>query len=126
MKKCEFCAKEISYHEMYCSDECQDHANAFYDKRDKYQKIFSVLNGIFVLGIGVCIFLFPLFPDFSVLSIGVCLTGLGVMYMFLPFPPDIFIAKKKLKESIKIARIIGAVLLAAGIGVLIYGIIRIL
>ena len=37
MKKCEYCAKEISYHEMYCCYECQNSANKYYDLKDKFQ-----------------------------------------------------------------------------------------
>lgn len=124
MKKCEYCAKEISYHEMYCCEECQDSAFAFYDKRDKFQKFFAVINGIFVLSIGVCIFLYSFIPDIGRIGIGVSLTILGAMYCFLPFPPDLFIEKYKLKKAIKITQIIAIVILVLGIGVLIYGIIR--
>ncbi len=126
MKKCEYCAKEISYHEMYCSDECQNSAFAFYDKRDKFQKLFSVINGIFVLAIGVSIFLYAFMPEVGLLGAGVSLTVLGVMYLFLPFPADIFIERKKLKKAILLTRIIAAILLAIGIGVLIYGIIKVI
>lgn len=124
MKKCEFCAKEISYHEMYCSEECQDNAFSFYDKRDKFQKFFAVINGIFVLSIGICIFLYSILPAVGRIGIGASLTILGVMYFFLPFPPDLFIEKYKLKKAIEITKIIAIVLLVIGIGVLIYGIIR--
>lgn len=124
MKKCEYCAKEISYHEMYCGDDCRDGAFAFYDKRDKFQKFFSVINGIFVLGIGVCIFLSSLVPRIGIMGVGCCLTILGVMYYFLPFPPEVMIQKYKLKKSIFITRIIAGVVFAMGSGVLIYGILR--
>ena len=125
MKKCDYCAKEISYHEMYCSDECRDKTFAFYDKREKFQKFFSVINGIFVLAIGICIFLYSFMPAVGLLGAGSSLTILGVMYLFLPFPPDIFVAKQKLKKALFITRIIACVVLALGIVVLIFGIIRV-
>ncbi len=125
MKKCDYCAKEISYHEMYCSDECRDKTFAFYDKREKFQKFFSVINGIFVLAIGICIFLYSFMPEVGLLGAGSSLTILGVMYLFLPFPPDIFVAKQKLKKALFITRIIACVVLALGIVVLIFGIIRV-
>jgi len=124
MKKCEYCAKEISYHEMFCCEECENSTYAFYDKREKFQTFFSVINGIFVLSIGICIFLYSFMPVVGLIGIGGSMTILGVMYMFLPFPPDIFIEKQKLKKAIFYTRIIAGVLLALGIGVLIYGIIR--
>ena len=123
MKKCDYCAKEISYHEMYCCDECRDSSFAFFDKREKFQKLFSVINGIFVLGIGICIFLYSFMPQVGLIGGGSCMTILGVMYLFLPFPPEIFIHKQKLKKAIFITRIIAGVILALGVGVLIYGII---
>ncbi len=126
MKKCEYCAKEISYHEMYCSDECENKSYDFFDKRDKFQTFFSVINGIFVLAIGVCIFLYSFMPAVGLFGIASSLLILGTMYMFLPFPPDLFIEKYKLKKAIQLARIIAGVLLALGVGVLIYGIIRVL
>lgn len=124
MKRCDYCAKEISYHEMYCSDECRDKTFNFYDLRDKFQKVFSVINGIFVLGIGVCIFLYSFMPNVGLIGGGGCMTILGVMYLFLPFPPDVFIEKQKLKKAIFLTRIIACVILVIGAAVLIYGIIR--
>ena len=119
MKKCEYCAKEISYHEMYCCDECQDQANKFYEMREKFQKPFSVINGIFVIAIGICIFLYSFLRDVGAIGASVSLIILGVMYFFLPFPPEIMIHKYKLKKSVKITKIIAAVIFALGIIVLI-------
>ena len=108
---------------MYCCDECEEKTYAFFDLREKFQKLFSVINGIFVLGIGVCIFLYSMMPEVGLIGGGSCMTILGVMYLFLPFPPDVFIEKQKLKKSIFITRIIAGVILAVGAAVLIYGII---
>ena len=126
MKRCDYCAKEISYHEMFCCEECEDSCYAFYDKREKFQKFFSVINGIFVLAIGVCIFLYAFLGNIAVIGIGASLTILGTMYMFLPYPPDVFIEKLKLKKSIQITRIIAGILLVLGVAALIYGIIGVL
>ncbi|MGN1051666.1 MAG: DUF2116 family Zn-ribbon domain-containing protein, partial [Acutalibacteraceae bacterium] len=60
MKKCEYCAKEISYHQMYCDDDCQLNANKFYEKRENFSRIFTILNTIFVFAIPIGIFLFPI------------------------------------------------------------------
>lgn len=120
MKKCDYCAKEISYHELYCGDACQNSANAFYDLREKFQKPFSVINGIFVIAIGVCIFLYSFLPDVGAVGAGGSLVILGIMYFFLPFPPDVMIRKYKLKKSVKITKIIAGAIFALGALVLIF------
>lgn len=119
MKKCEYCAKEISYHEMYCCDECQNGANRFYELREKFQKPYAVFNGIFVITIGISIFLYSFLRDVGALAGAGSLMILGIMYFFLPFPPDVMIQKYKLKKSIKITKIIAAVIFALGLIVLI-------
>ncbi|MBQ6153732.1 MAG: DUF2116 family Zn-ribbon domain-containing protein [Ruminococcus sp.] len=120
MKKCEYCSKEISYHEMYCGDECQDSANKYYDLKDKFQKPFAVINGIFVIAIGICIFLYSFLRDVGAIGGASSLLILGIMYFFLPFPPDVMIQKYKLKKSILITKIIAAVIFALGVLVLIF------
>ncbi len=119
MKKCEYCAKEISYHEMYCSDECQDGANKYYELREKYQKPYSIINGIFVIAVGICIFLYSFMRDVGAIGGGSALVILGIMYFLLPFAPDVMIHKYKLKKSILITKIIAAVVFAIGVTVLI-------
>ena len=119
MKKCEYCAKEISYHEMYCGDECQNSANKYYELRDKFQKPYAVINGIFVIAIGICIFLYSFLRDVGAIGCAASLLILGVMYYFLPFPPDVMIQKYKLKKSIKFTKIIAAVIFLLGALVLI-------
>ena len=103
MKKCEYCGKEISYHEMYCSDECQTETNKYYDLRDRFQKFYAVINGIFVIAIGICIFLYSFLRDIGAIGGACSLLILGVMYFFLPFPPDVMIHKYQLKKSVKIS-----------------------
>ena len=118
MKQCAYCAKEIDYHEMYCSDECQKSANDFFDMRDKNQKAFSALNGIFVIGIGVCFFLYAFLPSVAVIAGSACTIILGVLYLLLPFPADVMIEKYKLEKAMFITRCIAAVLLLIGVAVL--------
>ena len=126
MKKCEYCAKEISYHEMYCGEECQDKANRFYDMRDKFQKFFAVVNGICVLSLGISIFLFSFLRDVGAIAMASAMLILGVMYFFLPFPPDVMIQKYKLEKSIKISRLIAGALLFLGILVLVLYLTRVI
>lgn len=125
MKKCEYCAKEISYHEMYCGDECQNGANNFYDMRDKIEKAMAVINGICVMSIGIGIFIFSLFREIGSFMVAIPLVILGILYFFFPVPADTMIQKHKIKKSVKITRIIGLVLLILGIASTIYAIISI-
>lgn len=119
MKKCEYCAKEISYHEMYCCDECHTKANRFFELREKYQKVFSVINGVFVILIGISVFLYSMNRDLGAIGGASSLLILGVMYFFLPYPPDVMINKYKLKKSIFITKIIAGVVFLLGLIVLI-------
>ena len=119
MKKCAYCAKEIDYHEMYCSDECQADANAFYDMRQKNQSAFSALNGICVIGIGICFFLYAFLPAAAVIAGAACTLILGAMYLLLPFPADVMIEKYKLKKALFLTRCVAGGLLFIGAAVLI-------
>ena len=114
MKKCDYCAKEITYFEQYCSDECQRRANKYYETSEKYGKLFSVINVICVFGIPVGLFLFPFSKSVGTVLASVCCVVLGIMLLFLPFPTEGMISKLKLQKSMKITRIIGASVLALG------------
>ena len=114
MKKCEFCGKEISYHEMYCSEECQKNAKTYYKMQYKYQGGFGVINGIFVMAIGIGIFLYALVPNAGVFVASFSMIVLGFLYYFLPFAPDVMIRKYQLKKSIMITRLIALALLTLG------------
>ena len=58
MKKCEYCAKEISYHEQYCSDECHINANKYYEKAEKFARPFYIISTICVIAIPVFILIY--------------------------------------------------------------------
>ena len=114
MKKCAYCAKEISYHEMYCGNDCQIGANKFYDKKEKFQKLFAVINGVCVLGIGILIFLYSFLPDAGAIGISACLLILGVTYFLLPFPVESMVEKCKLKKAVFLTRCIACGVFALG------------
>ena len=114
MKQCPYCAKEIGYHEYYCCDECQKNSNDFFDLREKRQTVFSIFNGICVLGIGINIFLYAFVPDVAIIAGSVCAMILGAMYFFLPFPAEVMIEKFKLKKALFITRIVAVVLFVIG------------
>ena len=114
MKKCEYCAKEISYYDQYCSDECQIKANRYYELSDKFAKIFLVINVIGVFGIPVGLFLMSISKYVgAVVASGSCVV-LGIMLICLPFPTESMIKKYKIKKAMTITRIVGIAVVALG------------
>lgn len=115
MKKCEYCAKEITYHEIYCCDDCQTESNKFYDMREKVSKVVGAINGIFVMSIGIGIFVFSFLREVGAYMVSVPLLVLGLMFLLFPLPADVMIHKFKIKKAVNLTRIIAIVLLALGI-----------
>lgn len=115
MKKCEYCGKEISYFDQYCCDDCQRDAIKFYDFREKYTSIFSIINCISVFGIPVGIFIFAFAKDIGFTIATISLIVLGIMVMILPFPTENMLSKRKIKQSVKLTRILGLILFVLGI-----------
>lgn len=115
MKKCEYCGKEISYYDMYCSDECQNKTNKFYDLRDNYGKLFTFFDTIFVFLIPIGVFLGTLVGGMGDAMIVTGFVGLGLMLLLLPFPTESMIRKHKILKAKKLCRIFGLVLIAIGI-----------
>lgn len=120
VKKCRYCGKEISYDKMYCSDQCEKEANKFFEYRAKTQSGFSALNGIFVLGIGISIFVYSFSRTIGAVGGSICLMILGLLYNFFPFPAEIMIEKYKLKKAVFITKIISGILFALGVLVLLF------
>ncbi|MCQ2513878.1 MAG: hypothetical protein MJ089_02135 [Ruminococcus sp.] len=115
MKKCEYCAKEISYFEQYCDDECQLKANKFFELRERFESLFSVIDGVCVFGIPIGLFIFSFAKNAGMVITVASFLILGIMIILLPFPTDNMISKFKLKKAIKITRIIGLVSLLFGV-----------
>ena len=57
MKKCDYCAKEISYHDQYCCEDCERKTVEFHQRSERYSKMFLIVNTICVFGIPVGLFL---------------------------------------------------------------------
>lgn len=115
MKKCDYCAKEISYMEQYCCEDCQRKTIKFYDFQEKFTKLFSIINCICVFTIPVGLFMFSLVREIGASMIAFALTILGITVYLLPFPTENMISKFKLKKAVKICKIIGAVIFIVGI-----------
>lgn len=123
MKKCDYCAKEISYFDQYCDEECEKKALDFYSLRERYTKVFSVLNIIGVFGIPVGLFLSAIdaLIGFSLTSFSFALVGLTIV--FLPFPVENMISSMKIKKAVFATRLIGAGFILIGIVIFILRII---
>lgn len=119
MKKCDYCGKEISYNDMYCSEDCQIKTVKFYSIKEKFSMVFSVINCIclFLVPIGFIVFSFMDYLGFSIIAIGTAVLGLTVL--LLPLPTDGMISKFKVKKAVDITRIIGLIILILGIGLII-------
>lgn len=120
MKKCEYCAKEISYFEQYCNEDCHANANKFYELRERFEHIFSIVNGICVFGIPIGIFMFSFLRTAGMLVTVLSCLVLGIMLILLPFPTENMISKHKIKKSVKITRYIGTAVLALGFAAFIF------
>lgn len=120
MKKCDYCAKEISYFEQYCCDECHREANKYYEKVEKFSKFFGVVNMICVFGIPIGLFMFPFLKIPGTIIATLSCLILGLMLILLPFPTEGMISKRKLKKAISFTRIIGGAVIALGLAILIF------
>ncbi len=115
MKKCEFCGKQISYFDQYCDDECHIKANKFYEKSERFSKVFSIINGICVFGIPVGLFLISFSRSVGLtVALASCII-LGIMLIILPFPTENMISKFKIQKAVKITRIIGCAVILLGL-----------
>ena len=115
MKKCEFCGKQISYFDQYCDDECHIKANKFYEKSERFSKVFSIINGICVFGIPVGLFLISFSRSVGLtVALASCII-LGIMLIILPFPTENMISKFKIQKAVKITRIIGGAVIFLGL-----------
>ena len=119
MKKCYYCAKEIGYHDMYCSKECEDAYESYFRKRGKLQKLLSAVNIIGTCLIAVGIFLYALTNFYGAMAAAIGFLSVGTITVTLPTPTDNIINKFKLKKAVSLIRKFGFVLLVLGVGALV-------
>ena len=118
MKKCNFCAKEISYHEMFCSNDCENSYNKYFAKRAKLQKLLSTSNILGTCLIAVSIFVIPLQNYVGLLMMALGGFSVGLVTFLLPTPTDNMVNKHKLQKAIKIVKIFGIALIVFGFAAL--------
>lgn len=115
MKKCGFCGKEITYHQQYCCDECQINANKYYEKSEKFAKVFYVVSMICLIGIPVGLFLLSVFKLPGAIIASACCIVLGILIILVPMPTEGMIKKNKIKKAVFRTRIFGLCVIALGI-----------
>ena len=119
MKKCEYCAKEISYFDQYCSDECEQECLRHFALNERFSKLFLVINTICIFGIPVGLFFAAFNPAVGIGLASLSCVVLGAMLIALPFPTEGMVRKHKLKKAKFMCRIFGIVVI--GMGGLVFG-----
>lgn len=115
MKKCEFCGKEISYDDMYCSEDCEKKNLQYYNLSNRFAKPFSMINVVCLFGITVGMFIFPMAKPFGAALAITCCAVLGVLLLLLPFPTESMIRKFKLQKAMKVTRLVGVGMMFLGL-----------
>lgn len=123
MKKCDFCAKDISYEEMYCCEECEEKTKAYYARSERFARPFSMINVVCLFGVMGGMFIFPLAKPFGAGLAIISCAILGILLLFLPFPTESMIRKFKVKKAMMITRFVGVGMMF--LGVLIAGLLAI-
>lgn len=126
MKKCEYCSKEISYYDQYCSEDCHRLARKFYNTLEYKRKIFSVVNIVGILGLTVGLFWCVFQGDIGSIIAGSATLLLGILYYLLPFATPEMIRKHQIKKAIKNIKILGIAGIVVGAALLVWGIIKFL
>ena len=105
-------------HDQYCDDECHIKANKFYEKGERFGKLFAVINMICVFGIPIGLFMLSFAREVGLtVALASCVI-LGIMLIILPFPTENMISKFKIQKAVKITRIIGGAVIFLGVLIL--------
>ncbi|MBQ1546106.1 MAG: hypothetical protein IIZ59_01070, partial [Clostridia bacterium] len=109
--------KELdSYHIMYCRDtNCEELANNFYDKRRKTENVFGVINIIMIVAIMLGLIVAVFSPVIGNVIVAGALLSLSVTVVLMPFAPENFYEKWRIKTTTVIVRVYGVLLCVASI-----------
>ena len=107
IKKCEYCAKEISYYDQYCDDDCQIKANKYYENSERFAKLFMVVNVICVFGIPVGLFILSIVKLVGAVIAGGSCAMLGLMLLIFPFPTEGMLKRFGIKKAQNVTRLVG-------------------
>lgn len=125
MKKCQYCAKEIDYSEMYCSKECEEKSNAYYRIRHKWRIPVNVTYIVSVALIFLGLIFSPtIFSFWGLLGVAVGSICGGVTTILIPSPTEEMIKKHKMVKAQQIFKICGGVMAAVGVAALIMAIVK--
>ncbi len=115
LKKCEYCAKELeSYHLQYCKDsDCEERALKFYEFRRDKEKIFGVINIIVIIAIMAGLISAMFVPVFGNVLVSVSLFILGITVVAMPFAPESFYQKYRIKKTTFLVRMFGILMFVA-------------
>lgn len=116
MKKCQYCAKEIDYSEMYCSKECEEKSNAYYKNRHNWRVpvnvTYIICVGLILLGL---LFSPTMFSKWGLLGLGVGSFLGGIVTILIPSPTEDMIKKHKMVKAQMIFRICGLIMAVVGV-----------
>lgn len=121
MKQCEYCAKEISYYDQYCSTECEEKAKRYYDLARNKRKLFSFFNftGLLALIAGLFWMLFQ--AQVGAYIAGAALLVVGILFFFFPFGTPEMLQKFKIEKMIKIVKALGITAAVIGVVLIVLG-----
>lgn len=115
MKKCEYCAKEITYFEQYCSEDCEGKANEYYKLVENKTKLFGTINIICFIVLCIAFFWSVFQSSIGIYILGGVLMVMGLLYFLLPFGPENIKDKLKIQKMVKFVKILGISFIVIGL-----------
>lgn len=122
MKRCDYCGKEITYHQQYCDEKCERLAKKYYRTARNMRTIFSIVNIAGLIGLILGLF----WAVLSSAQTGAFIAGaaaliLGFLYFLLPFGTEEQIKKNKIEKTVKRIKLLGIFGFILGIIIIVCG-----